>query len=218
MLDVDQKALEAAATMHDHWTGRATTIGSLNAVRNTKEIVRAYLAALPSGAEPVACQPDIITMLRDKVAEAIRGDGSDLSDTPWETLSADRRIGWLGDADRALSVVKDYLTSTATIAASPLSSSQVTEAMVERATAAYQSIPGSHTDGMRAALTAALYPVKGDGWTLIETAKQDGKDQIVWDGDRTYIASWDEHGWWVLAEFEVHPTHWCPLPTPPARP
>lgn len=51
--------------------------------------------------------------LRHKVAEAIRGDGSDLCDTPWETLSADRKVGWLGDADRALAVVKDYMTTAA---------------------------------------------------------------------------------------------------------
>lgn len=56
-------------------------------------------------------------LLREKVAEAIRADGSDLCDAPWETLSADRKIGWLGDADRALAAVKDYLTPDAARAA-----------------------------------------------------------------------------------------------------
>lgn len=51
--------------------------------------------------------------LREAVAEAIRADGSDMDDTPWETLSDERKIGWLGDADRALAVVKDYLTTHA---------------------------------------------------------------------------------------------------------
>jgi hypothetical protein len=39
--------------------------------------------------------------LRERVAEAIRGDG----DTPWGQLSDDRKAGWLGDADRAIPIV-----------------------------------------------------------------------------------------------------------------
>lgn len=30
--------------------------------------------------------------------------------SPWATLSEDRKIGWRGDAERALTVVKEYLT------------------------------------------------------------------------------------------------------------
>ncbi len=45
--------------------------------------------------------------LRDRVAEAIRGDGSDLCDQPWDTLSDEKRSGWLGDADRAIPVVAE---------------------------------------------------------------------------------------------------------------
>jgi hypothetical protein len=48
--------------------------------------------------------------LIDRMAEAIRGDTTS-DDTPWATLSEDRKIGWRGDADRALAVVKDYLTA-----------------------------------------------------------------------------------------------------------
>lgn len=51
--------------------------------------------------------------LLDAVASAIRGDGSDLCDTPWETLSDERKTGWRGDAERAIAVVKDFLTTRA---------------------------------------------------------------------------------------------------------
>lgn len=48
--------------------------------------------------------------LIDKMAEAIRGDTTS-DDAPWATLSEDRKIGWRGDAERALAVVKEYLTA-----------------------------------------------------------------------------------------------------------
>lgn len=48
--------------------------------------------------------------LVDKVAEAIRGDTT-CDDTPWAVLSEDRKIGWRGDAERALAAVKEYLTA-----------------------------------------------------------------------------------------------------------
>lgn len=48
--------------------------------------------------------------LIDKMAEAIRGD-TVYDDTPWTTLSEDHKIGWRGDAERALAVVKEYLTA-----------------------------------------------------------------------------------------------------------
>lgn len=48
--------------------------------------------------------------LIDKKAEAIRGDTTS-DDAPWATLSEDRKIGWRGDAERALAVVKEHLTA-----------------------------------------------------------------------------------------------------------
>lgn len=47
--------------------------------------------------------------LIDRMASAIRGDTTS-DDTPWATLSEDRKIGWRGDAERALAVVKECLT------------------------------------------------------------------------------------------------------------
>ncbi len=51
-LVLDETALNDAARAHDHWTGGSSTIGSLNAIRNTREIVRAYLSAAPSPSIP----------------------------------------------------------------------------------------------------------------------------------------------------------------------
>lgn len=85
--------------------------GNVNSIVGASNPLRKALHALAiEPAEPIELS-GITRELRDKVAEAIRGDGSDLDDTPWETLSDERKIGWLGDADRALAVVKDYLTS-----------------------------------------------------------------------------------------------------------
>ncbi len=69
--------------------------------------------AAPEGQQPVAeaVEPSGNTgELIDKMAEAIRGDTVS-DDTPWATLSEDRKIGWRGDAERALAVVKEYLTA-----------------------------------------------------------------------------------------------------------
>lgn len=69
--------------------------------------------AAPEGQQPVAeaVEPSGNTgELIDKMAEAIRGDTTS-DDAPWATLSEDRKIGWRGDAERALAVVKHYLTA-----------------------------------------------------------------------------------------------------------
>lgn len=50
--------------------------------------------------------PKEIGRLRDKLAEAIRDCGSHYDETPWEQLSDERKIGWIGDADRALAAIK----------------------------------------------------------------------------------------------------------------
>jgi len=85
--------------------------------------------AAPEGQQPVAeaVEPSGNTgELIDKMAEAIRGDTAS-DDTPWATLSEDRKIGWRGDAERALAVVKEYLTARRP------SEQAVTEAGVEAA-------------------------------------------------------------------------------------
>lgn len=72
----------------------------------------------PKGLE-AATPPDELSgnpgELIDKMADAIRGD-TIYDDTPWETLSEDRKVGWRDDAERALAVVKEYLTSQAATA------------------------------------------------------------------------------------------------------
>lgn len=47
MTDISESGIEAAARVHDNWTGRETTIGSRNALRNTRQIVEAYLPFHP---------------------------------------------------------------------------------------------------------------------------------------------------------------------------
>lgn len=42
---------------------------------------------------------------RDKVAEAIRADGTDLCDRPWDQLPDEMKEGWRGDADRAIDII-----------------------------------------------------------------------------------------------------------------
>lgn len=55
-------------------------------------------------------------------------------------------------------------------------------------------------------------------WQPIGTAPKDGTDVLVWDFDAYAIASWCvSRGVWVRADGEdAYPTHWAPLPEPPA--
>jgi len=74
----------------------------------------------------------------------------------------------------------------------------------------------------RAAVTAYLAEA-GDGWMPIETAPKDGTKILLWPG---YLMGGDPmSGWWARLAgkwvsagepFEVAPTHWRPLPAPPA--
>jgi len=76
--------------------------------------------------------------LIDKMAEAIRDWGSHYDDGPWETLPEDRKAGWRGDAERALAVVKEYLTARRP------SEQAVTEAMELARAVLAQSITAGH--------------------------------------------------------------------------
>ncbi|WP_313031788.1 hypothetical protein [Brucella sp.] len=76
--------------------------------------------------------------LIDMMAAAIRDWGSHYDDGPWETLSEDRKAGWRGDAERALAVVKDYLTARRP------SEQAVTEAMELARAVLAQSITAGH--------------------------------------------------------------------------
>lgn len=79
-------------------------------------------------------------------------------------------------------------------------------------------------------------------WQPIETAPKDGTPILIWIRDRLYEAMWCEHrfkpssyigedadedGWWGIRWAEIDsygvspdemPTHWMPLPNPPAHP
>jgi len=72
---LDPKALEAAARMHDNWTGRASTIGSRNAMRNTVQIVSAYLSALGDRWQPIeTCPRDGTPFLAGRFTGVPHGD------------------------------------------------------------------------------------------------------------------------------------------------
>lgn len=96
-----------------------TYIGRLSADRDfwkerfevgTKARIEAQQALSRTGAVKVALSGDTGELI-DRMAAAIRDWGSHYDDGPWETLPEDRKAGWRGDAERALAVVKEYLTA-----------------------------------------------------------------------------------------------------------
>lgn len=110
---------------------------------------------------------------------------------------------------------------------------QVTDEMIEAALCAFTECPSSNDlDAMHTALTAAL----AKAWEPIESAPRDGTRVILftkWLGDKlcpdpfdeVQVGYWDdgnqthdvwhrEPGW--VTEFIGTPTHWIPLPAPPA--
>jgi hypothetical protein len=55
-------------------------------------------------------------------------------------------------------------------------------------------------------------------WQPIETAPKDGTQVWAWDAERgSNPALWVEGAWWITYDDAmIHPTHWMPLPDPPA--
>ncbi|TDR27815.1 hypothetical protein [Aquamicrobium defluvii] len=111
MIDLNEKALAVMDAISDIEREVESDTNGFWTARTVIAAIRAYLEA--------ATPPDELSgnpgELIDKMADAIRGD-TVLDDTPWETLSEDRKVGWRGDAERALAVVKEYLTSQAATA------------------------------------------------------------------------------------------------------
>jgi hypothetical protein len=67
---------------------------------------------------------------------------------------------------------------------------------------------------------ARLTQEQGSGWQPIETAPKDGTNVLVWCPYRRIpvAATWQtaEFYWVELYQGSVTPTHWIPLPDPPA--
>lgn len=56
-------------------------------------------------------------------------------------------------------------------------------------------------------------------WQPIETAPKDGADILTWDGNDQCVLFFSQHGHgWTAGNPAVgyNPTHWQPLPAPPA--
>ena len=79
-------------------------------------------------------------------------------------------------------------------------------------------------------------------WQPIETAPKDGTRLLFWDGVCHKVGHWRDEsykeerfvkektngdriykwftvdlGHWDIDDYEINPTHWMPLPTPPSR-
>lgn len=65
-------------------------------------------------------------------------------------------------------------------------------------------------------------PADGSGWMPIETAPKDGTRFLAYQKDRALCECWWQEdfsnwsGWLDDADSEPEPTHWMPLPAPPA--
>lgn len=57
-------------------------------------------------------------------------------------------------------------------------------------------------------------------WQPIETAPKDSTEILAWDGDEIKIVWWGGLNGWLFSDdwIRVYPTHWQPLPEPPASP
>ncbi|MCP1271249.1 DUF551 domain-containing protein [Acetobacter cerevisiae] len=54
-------------------------------------------------------------------------------------------------------------------------------------------------------------------WRPIATAPTDSSEVLVWDGDSVFMAGRMGEYWWSDVEGIIdNPTHWQPLPAPPA--
>lgn len=72
----------------------------------------------------------------------------------------------------------------------------------------------------RASLAAAEDTDCVDGWRGIATAPKDGRPVLVWRSpwEHAARASWNEDAWFVRKRTtKISPTHWLPLPDPPAE-
>ncbi len=71
-----------------------------------------------------------------------------------------------------------------------------------------------HKDELAAARARLAVPA----WQPIETAPKDGSQVLVWDDGAMFISWWneEEHAWIDNGPVQPPPTHWMPLPPPPA--
>jgi hypothetical protein len=54
-------------------------------------------------------------------------------------------------------------------------------------------------------------------WQPIETAPRDGQRVLMLTAKHYVITGFFSNGWWLShpGVYQIHPTHWMPLPEPP---
>ena len=105
-----------------------------------------------------------------------------------------------------------------------LTPEQMEEAVEAAMEATHHAMPFEYMD---AALTAALPVIERAKWQPIETAPKDGTSILLFASDYPPL-SYMGVGQWAFADpdlgfvegwfwpFAIRPTHWMPLPVPPA--
>jgi len=76
---------------------------------------------------------------------------------------------------------------------------------------------GYGVSGLLAEAAAALEAAREDAWKPIETApRAELEDLIASDGQTVFAVQWFDGQWVNSFSDIVHPTHWRPIPAPPA--
>lgn len=71
-----------------------------------------------------------------------------------------------------------------------------------------------------AAIIREEYAKHAPGWRPIESAPKDGSSVLLFVPSYQCVGSWlntIEGGEWCSGEWDVEPTHWMPLPSPPPQ-
>lgn len=189
MTTLDPRGLEAAANaIFELWKKQG--LENCSSLEMAEAAITAYLASQPAQAVKALDELSGNTgELQDVVACAIRADGSDLCDSPWETLPDDMKHGWRGDADRAIQAVKDYLTAhglQSALVAAPPPSGEVREALLAARAELeeYEQAATGETYNsprLNAAIDSLASVPPADGWRTMDSAPK---------GEEVLIAYW----------------------------
>jgi hypothetical protein len=159
-----------------------------------------------------------------------------------KNLDAYVEIHWSQYKSHATACIEAAIASGALVPASQLAAERERCAKAcDNSSRAYEALVPSHrglvlkhrTEGMAhgarlaASKIRALEPASGEfvvGWRDIRSAPKDGTPFLAWEGEeRGPFKCWmhqgfstDEYYWMDHQDSEPDPTHWMPLPEPPA--